>query len=157
MYAHKKIPGSRQFSGHPLCLRSNRTQSAQSKIPYDVASVHVKKPKEAVTKARASRSYTLRPSQKQQQEQEQQEQQQMSKRQRSRVESVTSMRSLDSPCLLQAAVGAASGSTGISPMRAAMLKQVSSLQDKLSEAQAKLEHNQLNQVALLSSQSQLKI
>ena len=42
-------------------------------------------------------------------------------------------------------------------MRAAMLGQVSSLQEKLFEAQAKLEHNQLNQVALLASQSQLKV
>ena len=41
-------------------------------------------------------------------------------------------------------------------MRAAILGQVSS-QDKLSEAQAKLEHNQLNQVALLASQLQMKV
>lgn len=134
---------------------SHRPQSAQSKIPYDVASVHVKKPKEAVTKAKAARSCTLRQSQKQQQEQH--EQQQRSKHQRSRVESVTPMQSLDSPCLSHAAVRAASGSAGISPMRAAMLGQVSSLQEKLFEAQAKLEHNQLNQVALLASQSQLKV
>ena len=33
-------------------------------------------------------------------------------------------------------------------MRAAMLGQVSSLQEKLFEAQAKLEHNQLNQLQL---------
>ena len=88
---------------------SHRPQSAQSKIPYDVASVHVKKPKEAVTKAKAARSCTLRQSQKQHQEQhEKHEQQKRSKHQRSRVESVTPMQSLDSPCLSHAAVCAAS-------------------------------------------------
>ena len=49
---------------------SLRPQSALSKIPYDVASVHVKKPKETVTKAKVARSCTLRQSQKQHQEQQ---------------------------------------------------------------------------------------
>ena len=54
-------------------------------------------------------------------------------------------------------MNSAAGSSGISPLRAAMMGQVSSLQGKLYEAQAKLENNQHDQVYLLASQSQLRV